>query len=342
MGFFRSKPSKEQVVDNNVNNNVDNNANNPSNPSKPSKPSKQKKQKPPKPIVVLTKVPFYIDADLVIALPGGGGGGGGGGNGGNGASGTHRFQEVEMNFKLKGARFKKPLEPLPEQFFEPLPLPLPLPLPGPGRLGQGSFVSGQEYGHGHSSLGNRNPFKDIQSLQPLQPPPPPPQQQQHAKFKPFAIYSKTDELSDGFLPFYPTIFSTDPTISISIPSWTRFIEDMISVARRIPKRRQIMAGLNLSADNFNYQLYKYWMKEYGRMQYPLVKELVETWNQRYFRPRGILVVFQEPEEIWNVRAVQEVDQGYVRPKERSSWDALKINQMKVITQDKVRILVFSL
>lgn len=152
--------------------------------------------------------------------------------------------------------------------------------------------------------------------------------------RPIAIYSHTDELSMGMIEVYPTVLAN---YEVYEEDWARFVEDIVCVAKRIPVRRQLMAGVNLNAESYNYNLYKFLMKKYGRMQYPLIKDLVAAWNRQFFNLRGLHVLFETPEEQWDVRTVQ--DPGYVRPKKRTEWSGVGKNQCKVITEDKVRLVI---
>lgn len=253
------------------------------------------------------ETPKYVDSELEIALPGG-----------------TRYLQLNLDFKIKGKRFKDPLDPEPPQFSN-----LP---PAPPEYHQDAKQEKSNL-DGTQDFSSNNPFRQIA----------PPLQEQLGKSsapsnaitRPIAVYSKTDELLDGMLEVYPAVLES---YNVSAEDWTRFLEDVTIIGKRIPNHRQGIAGLNLNGQSFNYQNYKYLMKKYGRMQYPFVKDLIAVWNKRFFEPRGLLMVFQVPEEIWNVRAEQEED--YKKPKKRSEWDALKIDQTKVIPQDKTRILIF--
>lgn len=218
-----------------------------------------------------------------------------------------KFVPVSMNYKVKGKRHKNPLDPEPIQFTQELSF-----------SRNYTFTNEQEAGLS-LELGSNNPFKKAVTAQ-----------LKHS-FSPFAIYSNTDELRKGMLPVFPVILES---YGVSETDWIRFVEDVVIIGQKIPWTRQLAAGLN--SQEGSEQFYKYWMKKYGRMQYPLVKDLVSEWNERYFRLRGLLVIFQEPEDIWELRSQQE--EGYRKP-ERSQWDAVKIDQTKVITADKTRIIV---
>lgn len=251
--------------------------------------------------------PEYIEAEIEVALPGG-----------------HRNIEVPMDFKIKGPRYKNPLDPAPIQFSKPV-------------QKVSNEINKNEINediHLNHVLASNNPFKSVLSEEPNHQSISPSLNVAAAAI-PIAVYSKCDELRKGMLNVYPTILSE---YNVSIQDWTRFLEDIVIIGQRIPKRRQFMAGLNLSGDAPNYQLYKYWMKTYGRMQYPLVKDLVKQWNELFFNLRGVVVAFQTPEEIWEMRGNQEEE--YEKPK-RSHWDALKKNQTKSISIDKTRVLIFA-
>lgn len=238
------------------------------------------------------EVPQFVNADLVIAMPGA------------------KFVPVSMNYNIKGKRRKNPLDPEPIQFTQKL-----------SYSRHYTFSNDQETGRS-SELTRNNPFRKVVTAQ------------QDKSFSPFAIYSNTDELSKGMLAVFPIILES---YGVSETDWIRFLEDVVIIGQKIPWTRQLAAGLN--SQEGSEQFYKYWIKKYGRMQYPLVKELVSEWNERYFRKRGLLVIFQEPEDIWELRSQQE--EGYEKP-QRSHWDAMKIDQSKVITGDKTRIVVMQI
>lgn len=153
---------------------------------------------------------------------------------------------------------------------------------------------------------------------------------------PIALYSNSDELTEGMIPAYPIVLES---YGVSSGDWIQFIEDLVITAQDIPKMRQATASFYLSGSSYNYNLYKFYTKKYGRMQGPKIKEFVKEWNRLYFKPKGLFILFQEPEEIWEIKAKQEPN--YEKPVRKSDWDSMKEDQSKVKTEDKTRILIFS-
>lgn len=183
-------------------------------------------------------------------------------------------------------------------------------------------------------------IKGVRHKNPLEPPPPqftkPALSRSTGELvtNPIAIYSKSDELKNGLLEVYPTILEHH---QVPPEDWARFAEDVVIIAQQIPKRRKFLAGLNLASHSPNYHVYKLLMKRYGRMQYPLVKSLVQQWNQHYFNPRGLSVLFETPEDQWDVNTVQNPE--YKRPRRRTRWNSFKRRQVRVISEDKTRLLI---
>lgn len=219
--------------------------------------------------------------------------------------GGPNYVQVPMNFKVKGKRHKNPLDPLPSQ------------------------LAGASNGDSEDAADNQEPVQD--SNNPFKS-----GDQERPPLAPIALYSNSDELTEGVIPVYPVILES---YGVSSEDWVQFIEDLVITAQNIPKMRQATASFYLSGSSYNYNLYKFYTKKYGRMQGPKIKEFVKEWNRLYFKPKGLFILFQEPEEIWEIKGKQEPD--YEQPVRKSDWDSMKVDQTKVKTEDKTRILIFS-
>lgn len=154
-------------------------------------------------------------------------------------------------------------------------------------------------------------------------------------FKPIALYAKSDELWRGMIPVFPTVLLTH---HVTKKAWVRFLEDIV-LCSRIPFSPE-KAGAYMALIVWGgYQWHKYMLKLQGRKRYAKVEARVELWNEEYFAPRKVRVLFQGPDDISAVRETQEED---FRAKKRSPWDFLRKNYTVVRAKDKARVVIMSL
>ncbi|PWN86933.1 hypothetical protein FA10DRAFT_189992 [Acaromyces ingoldii] len=115
-------------------------------------------------------------------------------------------------------------------------------------------------------------------------------------FQPVRCKGKGELASDGFEPVFPGNILGPRDVSAA--DWHRFLQDL-EVSGRLTGAQEVIAGvapLTMHMGATGYFVTKAIKKSMARKREPVIFETVETWNERFFLPRGLDVYIRNKTE----------------------------------------------